>query len=157
MSTNAYNAETLDREARALRAAGEIAAAQRAERDAADWRRRAEAEPVQLRADTVLDRHGRALHSNLNFGGRFGHSAIYHPVFNGTREQADHEVALRLDAMRDWYLRQGRPVEIVGRTYPNPHERPTADTDPGSCAWCFDEAAGGDQCPYHGERAQVER
>lgn len=32
--------------------------------------------------------------------------------------------------------------------------RPTAETDPGECRWCFDEATGGKECPYHGETAQ---
>jgi hypothetical protein len=32
-------------------------------------------------------------------------------------------------------------------------ERPTQDTDPGECRWCFEEAiSGADPCPYHGER-----
>lgn len=34
-------------------------------------------------------------------------------------------------------------------------ERPTADTDPSACRWCFEEACGqGEPCPYHGEAAQ---
>ena len=35
-------------------------------------------------------------------------------------------------------------------------DRPTADTDPGECRWCLEWATGGEECPYHGERAQVE-
>lgn len=31
--------------------------------------------------------------------------------------------------------------------------RPTADTDPGDCRWCFEEAVGGKACPYHSERS----
>lgn len=33
--------------------------------------------------------------------------------------------------------------------------RPTAETDPSDCRWCFEEAFGGQPCPYHGERAQT--
>ena len=36
----------------------------------------------------------------------------------------------------------------------NRQDRPTADTDPGSCRWCMEEAMGAAQCPYHGEAAQ---
>lgn len=32
-----------------------------------------------------------------------------------------------------------------------PYERPTAETDPGECAWCFQEAMGDRPCPYHGD------
>lgn len=35
-------------------------------------------------------------------------------------------------------------------------ERPTADTDPGACRWCWEESFIGRECPYHGESAQRE-
>lgn len=36
-------------------------------------------------------------------------------------------------------------------------DRPTADTDPGECRWCFEWAIGdAEDCPYHGEKAQVQ-
>ena len=41
-------------------------------------------------------------------------------------------------------------IELREREY----ERPTADTDPGSCRWCMEEAFGAAPCPYHGEAAQ---
>lgn len=67
---------------------------------------------VELKAETVIDRHGMPLHTNLNFGGRFGHSAIYHSVCGGTAAQAMQEVAIRLDANRDWHIKQGHTVII---------------------------------------------
>jgi hypothetical protein len=35
-------------------------------------------------------------------------------------------------------------------------ERPTQDTDPGECKWCWQEALGDKPCPYHGERDERE-
>jgi hypothetical protein len=75
---------------------------------------------VELNCDLVSDIWGSPLHSNFNFGGRFGHSATYHNYFGG-REAADHNDALKLDRQRDWHIRQGREVTITGRAYVSPY------------------------------------
>jgi hypothetical protein len=65
-----------------------------------------------LEARTVV-RAGVAHHTNLNFGGRFGHSAIYHALHKG-RVAADQETAARLDEARDFWISRGYTVRVVG-------------------------------------------
>lgn len=49
-----------------------------------------------------------------------------------------------------------RYADRQGVPYPADNVRPARDTEPGECRWCLEWATGGDDCPYHGEQAQVE-
>src|SRR3974390_2121217 len=72
-------------------------------------------------ADTVTDTAGRWYHTNLNFGGRFGHSAVFHPIYGARQIDSAHEVALCIDRERSWHLKHGRQVRVEGSEYVNPH------------------------------------
>lgn len=77
------------------------------------------ADPIVITADLVTDEHGRPTHTNLNFGGRFGHSAIYHRVFGGI-DAARREISDRIEHERQWHERHGRAtrVEVTERVNP---------------------------------------